>query len=130
MVNTSIMCDDFGVAVTVLIVDDHSVFRASARAMLELEGFDVVGEAADGASAVELARELEPELVLLDVGLPDTSGFDIVERLAGGRAKVILTSSRRQADYGRRIRRSGALGFVPKDRLSGDALYALLGDRT
>ncbi len=116
--------------VSVLIVDDHPVFRASARAMLELEGFDVVGEATDGASAVELARELKPELVLLDVALPDTSGFDIVEQLAGGRAKVILTSSRRQADYGRRIRRSGALGFVPKDRLSGDALHALLGDST
>jgi DNA-binding NarL/FixJ family response regulator len=129
MVTASIMCDDFGVAVTVLIVDDHPVFRASARAMLELEGFDVVGEAADGASAVELARELEPELVLLDVALPDTSGFDVVERL-GGRAKVILTSSRRQADYGRRIPRSGALGFVSKDRLSGDALHALLGDGT
>lgn len=130
MVVASIMCDDFGVAVTVLIVDDHPVFRASARTMLELEGFLVVGEAADGASAVELARELEPELVLLDVALPDTSGFDVVERLAGGRAKVILTSSRRQADYGRRIRQSGALGFVPKDRLSGDALHALLGDGT
>jgi DNA-binding NarL/FixJ family response regulator len=67
-------CDHPFVGLSVLIVDDHPVFRASARAMLELEGFDVVGEAADGASAVELARELEPELVLLDVALPDTSG--------------------------------------------------------
>jgi DNA-binding NarL/FixJ family response regulator len=119
------MCDDFSVAVTVLIVDDHAVFRASARTMLELEGFDVVGEAEDGASALQLARELDPQVVLLDVALPDRSGFDVAEELAG---KVILTSSRRQADYGQRIRRSRALGFVSKDRLSGEALHALLGD--
>jgi DNA-binding NarL/FixJ family response regulator len=120
------MCDDSSVPVTVLIVDDHAAFRASARTMLELDGFDVVGEAADGVSALELARELEPELVLLDVALPDVSGFDVAERLAEGPAKVILTSSREPQDFGRRVRRSGALGFVPKDRLSGEALSSLL----
>lgn len=120
------MCDDFCVAVTVLIVDDHEVFRASARTMLEREGFDVVGEAADGASALALARELDPQVVLLDVALPDRSGFDVAEELAGARPKVILTSSRRRTDFGRRVLRSGALGFVPKDLLSGDALHELL----
>jgi len=120
------MCDDFHMAVSVLIVDDHESFRASARRLLELEGFEVVGEAADGASAVTLAARLEPELVLLDIALPDTTGFDVAERLAGGPAKVILISSREQRDLGRRVTRSGALGFVPKDRLSGPALAALL----
>ena len=113
-------------AVTVVIVDDHPSFRASARTLLELDGFDVVGEAADGASGVEIAEELEPELVLLDVALPDTNGFEVAERLAGGRSKVILTSSREQRDLGRRVRSSGALGFVPKDQLSGETLTALL----
>ena len=112
--------------VTVVIVDDHPSFRASARTLLELEGFEVVGEAADGKTGLEIAKRLEPELVLLDVALPDTNGFDVAERLAGGPSKVILTSSREQRDLGRRVRASGALGFVPKDRLSGQALTDLL----
>ena len=110
----------------VLIVDDHAAFRASARALLELDGFDVIGEATDGASALALARELDPEVVLLDVALPDTSGFDVAEELADGRSKVILTSSRTQTDLGRRVRQCGAVGFVPKDELSGAAINNLL----
>ena len=120
------MRDDSHVSVRVLIVDDHAAFRASARTLLELDGFDVVGEAVDGASALELARQLDPELVLLDVALPDTTGFDVAERLGGRRTKVILTSSRAQNDLGRRVRECGALGFVAKDRLSGTALHELL----
>jgi DNA-binding NarL/FixJ family response regulator len=115
-----------GVPSTVLIVDDHAGFRASARTLLELEGFDVVGEAADAAAALALACMLEPDLVLLDVVLPDGSGFDVAERLAGGPSAVILVSSRAGADYGSRVRASGALGFVPKDRLTGEALRGLL----
>ena len=111
-----------------VIVDDHAGFRASARRLLELEGFDVVGEAGDGESAIALARQVRPDLVLLDVALPDTSGFDVAERLAGLTARVILTSSREQSDLGRRLDRSGALGFVPKHQLSGEALRTLLGD--
>ena len=110
---------------TVLIVDDHPGFRESARTLLELDGFDVVGEAADGASALELARELEPELVLLDVGLPDRSGLDVAEDLVKT-SKVVLISSRGRVDFGRRVRRSGALGFLSKDHLSGGALRELL----
>jgi DNA-binding NarL/FixJ family response regulator len=121
-----LLCDDLHVAVTVVIVDDHPSFRASAKTLLELDGFEVVGEAEDGAGALEAARRLEPELVLLDVALPDTNGFEVAERLAGGPSKVVLTSSREQHDLGRRVRSSGALGFVPKDRLSGPALTELL----
>jgi DNA-binding NarL/FixJ family response regulator len=123
---TALLCDIFFMAVTVVIVDDHPSFRTSARTLLELEGFEVVGEAEDGASALEIAAALEPELVLLDVALPDTNGFEVAEHLAGGPSKVILTSSRELRDLGRRIRSSGALGFVPKDRLTGQALMALL----
>lgn len=112
---------------TVLVVDDHPTFRASARRLLELDGFRVVGEAADAREAVELARELEPRLVLLDIGLPDRSGFDIAGELTGGGTQVVLISSRAQADLGRRVRESGALGFISKERLSGEAILALVG---
>jgi DNA-binding NarL/FixJ family response regulator len=126
MVVSSSLCDDFSVAVTVLIVDDHPAFRASARKLLELDGFEIVGEAADGASAIDLARKLNPEVVLLDVGLPDLSGFEVAERLVRAKPKVVLTSSRTSRDLGRRVQRSGALGFIPKDELSGEALQGLM----
>ena len=114
-------------AVRAVIVDDHSAFRASARRLLEVSGFDVVGEAADGVTGLALARELEPELVLLDIALPELSGFEVAEQLADTPSKVILISSRERKDFGRRVRQSGALGFVSKDDLSGEAIAALLG---
>ena len=110
---------------SVLIVDDHGAFRASAHTLLELDGFDVVGEAADGASGLDLVRALKPDVVLLDIALPDMSGFDIAEQLTPG-TNVVLTSSRQSADFGKRVQRSGALGFIPKDQLSGEALRQLL----
>jgi DNA-binding NarL/FixJ family response regulator len=112
----------------VLIVDDHPSFRATARVLLEAEGFDVVGEAADGASALTEAGRLQPEVVLLDVQLPDIDGFDVAARLTGhdGGPVVILVSSRDSSDFGPLVTRSGARGFVPKAELSGDRLYALL----
>ena len=113
---------------SVLIVDDHPSFRATARAVLQAEGYEIVGEAADGAAALEAARTLRPELVLLDVQLPDTDGFAIAAELTrGGHGPlVVLTSSRDAADFGPLIAESGARGFVPKAELSGLALSALL----
>ncbi len=114
---------------TVLIVDDHPSFRASARAMLESEGFDVVGEAADGTSALDAMTELRPDLVLLDVQLPDMSGFDVCAALARRNEpppEVILVSSRDVSDYGELIATSCACGFVPKGELSGELVAALL----
>jgi DNA-binding NarL/FixJ family response regulator len=115
-------------AARAIVVDDHAAFRSSARRLLELAGYDVVGEAGDGSSGLALARELEPELVLLDIALPDMSGFDVAEALAGGRSAVVLVSSRTAADLGKRATRSGARGFIPKDRLSEDALRELVED--
>ena len=114
---------------TVLIVDDHPSFRLTARALLEAEGFEVVGEAADGASALEAAAELRPDVVLLDVQLPDLDGFEVATRLRsrnGDSPEVVLTSSRDGSDFGTLVARSGARGFVPKAELSGEALAALL----
>ena len=114
---------------TVLIVDDHPSFRASARAMLEAEGFDVVGELAEGASVVETVLALEPDVVLLDVQLPDMTGFDVCAKLEtcdASTAQVILVSSRDLTDYGELVDVSCACGFVPKGELSGDMIAALL----
>ena len=122
-------CDHLAVARTVLIVDDHPSFRATARAVLESEGFEVVGEASDGAGALAAAREQRPELVLLDVQLPDLDGFEVTRQLrANGFAPdVVLVSSRDASDYGELIAGCGARGFVPKADLSGAAVRALLG---
>jgi DNA-binding NarL/FixJ family response regulator len=113
---------------TVLIVDDHPSFRATARALLEAEGFTVVGEAADGAEALAKTDELRPDVVLLDVQLPDLDGFEVTRRLCsnGTSPAIVLVSSRDAADYGDLISASGARGFVPKGELTGAALRALL----
>ena len=121
-----ILCDHSGMRPTALIVDDHAAFRASAKTLLQDEGFDVVGEAEDGRSALELARALDPDLVLLDVALPDLSGLDVAERLAGSHSKVVLVSSRRPDDFGARFRQAPVVGFISKDELSGTALTELL----
>ncbi|HEX2468701.1 MAG TPA: response regulator transcription factor [Solirubrobacterales bacterium] len=112
----------------VLIVDDHAGFRASARRLLQCNGYEVVGEAADGAEALKLADELQPELVLLDIHLPDADGRYVGRRISSGREApdVVLISSRDIADLGDSIERAGALGFISKAELSGESLAALL----
>jgi DNA-binding NarL/FixJ family response regulator len=115
---------------TVLIVDDHPSFRAAARILLESAGFDVVDESEDAAGALAAAARLRPEIVLLDIGLPDGDGFEVAERLASGDDApiVILVSSREVAWYRRRLAESPARGFIAKGDLSGDAVEALVGD--
>lgn len=112
-----------------LIVDDHPSFRRTARVLLEAEGFEVVGEAENGAQALRLADDLRPDFLLLDVQLPDFDGFEVAARLAernGEPPAVILVSSRDGSEFGSLVAKSGALGFVPKGELSGDALRGLL----
>jgi DNA-binding NarL/FixJ family response regulator len=113
---------------TVLIVDDHPSFRGTARALLESEGFDVVGEAADGASAIEAATSLRPDVVLLDIYLPDVDGFKVAAELTknGRTPAIVLISSRDARDFGPLVEQSGARGFIPKAELSGATLSALL----
>jgi DNA-binding NarL/FixJ family response regulator len=116
---------------TVLIVDDHESFRTFASRLLTADGLQVVGLAIDGASAIEQALELAPDLVLLDIGLPDLDGFEVARHLrrAPG-VSVVLTSSRDSDDYGDRIAASGVLGFLRKDELSGGSLRRLVGNAT
>lgn len=115
---------------TVLIVDDHPAFRASARRLLESEGYSIVGEAGDGAGALNSVRELRPDVVLLDVQLPDIDGFDVAEQIADRAdelpTQVVLVSSRDRSDFGPLLDRTSALGFVSKSELTGDALAELL----
>jgi DNA-binding NarL/FixJ family response regulator len=114
---------------TVLIVDDHEPFRESASALLKAEGFAVVGAAADGAGALEAIERLRPEIVLLDIQLPDLDGFAVAQRLAAAPdpPQVVLISSRDAAVYGPRLSAAAARGFLPKRELSGAALAALVG---
>src|SRR5262249_7694688 len=113
---------------TVLIVDDHPSFLAAARLLLEAEGFEIVGVATDGESAVEEALRCEPQVVLLDVSLPDIDGFEVASRLraAGAASMIVFTSSRDRSDFGSSIFDSGGSAFIGKAELSGKALRALV----
>ena len=113
----------------VLIVDDHTGYRALARELLESEGLEVVGEANDGDSAVAATLELRPDLVLLDVHLPGLDGFEVAERLAGLRdaPAVVLISSRRMDELADRLGTASAAGFIAKHELSAAAITSLVG---
>ena len=119
---------DCGVPETVLLVDDHAGFRAAARQLLETSGFEVVGEAMDAQTAVAAMIRLRPQVVLVDIQLPDLDGIDLGEVLftTCPEAIVVLISSRPAADYGPRLRESRAAGFISKSELSRGTLTALL----
>ena len=125
----SVGCEHGVVRRTLLIVDDHAGFRELARAVFEAEGFDVVGEAADGKSALVASRVLNPDVVLLDVALPDLDGFTVCDRLTrdGKGPAIVMTSSRSVASFRGALERSRARGFIAKDDLSGPALAELSG---
>lgn len=106
---------------TLVIVDDHAGFRTWAGEALGQEGFDVVGLVDSGAAAIQAVDRLRPEVLLLDVQLPDMTGFEVADAVAD-RTTVVLTSSRAAADYGRRVADSRASGFVAKSELSGARL--------
>ena len=113
---------------TILVVDDHPSFRAIVSAVLAADGFDVVGEAGDGAAALEAIALLRPDVVLMDVQLPDMDGFEVsIRALSGLRPpRIVLTSSRDAFEFGPLVAASGARGFVAKDELCGAAVAALV----
>lgn len=122
------LCDDRCMTVTVLVVDDHPSFRRLARQLLESGGFAVVDEAGDGESALSSVRAFRPDVVLLDVLLPDTTGFELAETLSASPRPpvVVLTSSRTAADFGPRLQQSSARGFIAKRDLTLSAFTELL----
>jgi CheY-like chemotaxis protein len=122
------LCDDLPMTATVLVVDDHPSFRRFARRLLEAAGFAVVEEAEDGATALAAVRELRPDVVLLDLLLPDTTGFELAEVLSSDPTGpvVVLTSSRSASDLGYALDRSSARGFIAKRDLTAAAFVALL----
>lgn len=126
-------CHHEHVALTVVIVDDHQGFRSFARALLEADGFAVLGEAEDGAAALAACGRLDPDVVLLDVVLPDRDGFGVCEHLVGlgaNRPLVVLTSSRPASSYAAQLQASAARGFVPKEELSGERIRRMVGAET
>ena len=122
------MDDNRAMERTVLIVDDHDGFRASARRVLEADGYRVIAEAADGSAGVAAAAASRPDLALVDVQLPDFDGFEVTRRLreSEGAPDIVLISSRDRADFGSLVETSGARGFMSKADLSAAALEALL----
>lgn len=117
-----------GSMITLVLVDDDDGFRRLARLALSSDGVDVVGEAVDGASAVATIDACDPEVVLLDIGLPDLGGREVATRLrdAGCTATVILISSR-PSSFGDAAAAGVADGFIRKDRLSLDSIRAIVG---
>ncbi|GAC1542188.1 MAG: hypothetical protein NVS3B12_30100 [Acidimicrobiales bacterium] len=114
---------------SVVIVDDHTMFRARARAIVEAAGLQVVGEAGDGASALAQVAKVHPDIVLLDIQLPDQDGFTVTEQLVAqpDAPVVVLISSRDAADFGSRLRAADARGFIHKADLSSATLREVLG---
>src|SRR4051812_30841098 len=115
-------------AMTLMIVDDHRSFRDAARRVLESAGFEIVGEAADGETALDSVAELRPDVLLVDVQLPGIDGFEVASRLTarGEAPAIVMTSSRERADFGPLVEQSGARGFIHKADLSGPAIDAVL----
>ncbi len=114
-----------------LLVDDNDAFLEAASVLLEGEGVTVVGVASSTAEALWQARALRPDVILVDIGLGNESGFDLAELLArdgqGGSAEVILISARAETDYTELIAESPAAGFLAKSELSARRIGRILG---
>jgi DNA-binding NarL/FixJ family response regulator len=112
---------------TIVVIDDHAPFRGDLRALLEAEGFEVLAEAATGWAGIDAALALAPDVVIVDIGLPDIDGFGVAHELRarGSRARVLLTSSRDRGSYEKRLADTG-LVFVAKDELGADAIERVL----
>ena len=109
-----------------VIVDDNEPFLKVARRVLERQGMAVVGVAANGAEALRQARELRPDVALVDISLGAESGFDVGRQITPHVRNVILISSRDEDDYAELIADSPAVGFLSKAGLSADAIRRLL----
>jgi CheY-like chemotaxis protein len=122
-------CHHRRVALRVLVVDDHPAFRRLACRLLAAGGYDVAGEASDGVGALAQAALLRPDVVLLDVMLPDLDGFAVAEQLATLPAHpiVVLVSGKTGTEIGRRLDTAPVRGFLTKDQLTLEAFAAMTG---
>ena len=118
--------------VRVLIVDDQQPFRLAARMVVDAtDGFEVVGEAESGEASVEMARELSPDLVLMDVNLPGINGLDATRQILAERADpviVLLLSTYEEEEYAPRAAECGAAAYIPKAVFGQDRLEAAWAD--
>lgn len=101
----------------ILIVDDHPIIRLAMHMLLEKEKYEIVGEASNGVTAIDLARKLKPDIIVLDIGLPGLDGFEVIERLqlSDNKAKIIVLTGLSAEIYVGRCIRAGVAGFVSKD---------------
>lgn len=114
--------------IRVLVADDHALVRAGIRALVErIDGVEVVAEAGDGREALRLIKEYEPEIVLLDLTMPDLNGFEVLERtsreLPG--VKLIVLSVHEAEEYALRALSLGAMGYLPKSAASAELELAI-----
>ena len=113
-------------ATRVLIVDDQEPFRLAARAVVEMtDGFEVAGEAETGEAAVDAARDLGPDLVLMDVNLPGIDGIEATRRIleeSEGRVIVLMVSTYEADEYAPRAEEAGAAAYIPKSEFDPDRL--------
>jgi DNA-binding NarL/FixJ family response regulator len=113
-------------AVRVMIVDDQAPFRMAARLVVEsTDGFDVIGEAESGEDSIDLAKEVDPDLVLMDVNLPGINGLEATRSILDGadhRVVILLLSTYEESEFGPRIAESGAAGFISKSAFEPDGL--------
>jgi DNA-binding NarL/FixJ family response regulator len=111
----------------VLLVDDHAMFRQSLRRALEGEGFEVVGEASNGNDAVRLALHHQPDVVLMDVSMPNMGGIDATRQItrADNRQRVVMLTMHIDREVVDDAIKAGAVGYVTKDSGVGDVVTAL-----
>lgn len=114
----------------VVLVDDDGRFRLKARRALEADGVEIVGEASTGAAALDSLATWSPDVVLLDIGLPDVDGLEVARQLQDTHdpPPVILISTR-EVEYGQLVATGIARGYIPKDALSLAAILEVLGPR-
>ncbi|MDQ1554784.1 MAG: hypothetical protein QOK46_1862 [Microbacteriaceae bacterium] len=113
-----------------LLVDDNDAFLEAASRLLQREGVTVVGTASSTAEAIRRARALRPDIIVIDIGLGEESGFDLARLLAqdgGSSAELIMISARAESDYTELIAQSPAAGFLAKSELSARGIGQLLG---
>jgi len=115
-------------AIKILLADDHTIVRQGLKLILAAHAdLEVIGEAANGREAVELAQKLKPDMVLMDVAMPELNGIEATRRMvaANSRLKVLVLSMHKEAVYVREILRAGARGYILKDAIDTELLNAV-----